>query len=345
LAACAVPDTYAGHPAGQYDLSHWKLTLPTDADRDGKVDEVRVAELQEYTHPDHFRLDDLGRMVFTAPNQGMTTRTSSNTRSELRQMLRGTDTSISTHGPGNNFSLESHPRAHEFAAIGGRLEATLAVNHVSRNAGNPEDRSAFSVVVGQIHAGSDEALVEEGNGYGWGNEPAKIFYKKWPGHDTGSVFWTYERNLSKPDPDRDDVAYLVWGNLWEDSSDPGDRGLALGEPFSYTVNVHRDTVYLSFEAEGRDPVRYRINLADNVDAYGQADTKDHPTAYAGDWFYFKAGVYNQCTPGIADDTPACPGTGSWPVDRANGDYASVAFSQLELHRAKDPRPGSTRRVE
>ena len=59
------------------------------------------------------------------------------------------------------------------------------------------------------------------------------------------------------DPDRDDVAYLVWGNLWEDSSDPGDRGLALGEPFSYTVNVHRDTVYLSFEAEGRDPARNR----------------------------------------------------------------------------------------
>jgi poly(beta-D-mannuronate) lyase len=330
FAACA----QAGNPADRFDLSQWKLTLPTDHDGDGKVDEVKVAELQEYVHPDYFHLDDLGRVVFTAPNRGMTTRTSDNTRSELRQMLRGTDTSIPTHGPGNNFALEAHPRAHEFAAVGGKLEATLAVLHVSRNAGNPNDRSAYSVVVGQIHAGSDEALVGEGNGYGWGNEPVKVFYKKWPGHETGSVFWTYERNLSKPDPDREDIAYPVWGRLWEDSSDPGDRGISLGEPFSYAINVYRDTVYLTFEADGRDTVRYQINLANNADAFGQPDDRDHATAYAGDWLYFKAGNYNQCTPGSDDDTPACPGTGSWPLDRENGDYASVAFSRLTLGPAE-----------
>lgn len=336
MTGCFAACSQAANPAERFDLAHWKLTLPTDADRNGKVDEVDVAELQDYSHPDYFRLDELGRMVFTAPNLGITTRTSSNTRSELRQMLRGTDTSISTHGPGNNFSLAAHPRAREFAAVGGRMEATLAVLHVPVRAGNPGDRSAYSAVVGQIHAGSDDELVEAGNGYGWGNEPVKIFYKKWPGHETGSVFWTYERNLSKSDPDREDIAYPVWGRLWDDPSDPGDRGVALGEPFSYTINVHRDTVHLAFEAANHDTARYRINLASNEDAYGNPDPRDHPRAYAGDWLYFKAGLYNQCTPGTADDTPACPGTGSWPADRANGDYASVAFSRLVLRRSGKP---------
>ncbi len=150
------------------------------------------------------------------------------------------------------------------------------------------------------------------------------------------MFWTYERNLSRPDPDRDDVAYLVWGRLWEDPSDPGEQGLALGEAFSYTINVHRDTVYLEFEAEGRESVRYEINLANNLDAHLNPDTKDHATAYAGDWFYFKAGNYNQCTPGIVEDRPECPGTGTWEVDRANGDYARVAFSRLVLGQATEP---------
>ena len=48
--------------------------------------------------------------------------------------------------------------------------------------------------------------------------------------------------------------------------------------------------------------------------------------------YFKAGAYNQCSTKDAEGIwyAACPGTGGWAVDKANGDYASASFSKLTL---------------
>ena len=43
-------------------------------------------------------------MVFASPNKAQTTKNSSNTRSELRYMLRGKDTRIKTHSAANNFA-------------------------------------------------------------------------------------------------------------------------------------------------------------------------------------------------------------------------------------------------
>ena len=117
-------------PATQFDLSHWKLTLPTDSDLDGKVDGVSTAELQSYSHQDFFHLDEQNHLVFTAPNKGGTTKNSHNTRSELRYMSRGNDYSIeSSHDPRNNFAIASHPNASEFASIGGKMEVTMHVDH------------------------------------------------------------------------------------------------------------------------------------------------------------------------------------------------------------------------
>ena len=98
----------AENPGEKFDLRFWKLTLPMDGNSDGKVDEIGVRSLQDYTHPDFFYLDENGYLVFTAPNKAQTTAGSSNTRSELRQMLRGRNTSIGTHDPKNNFSLKAH---------------------------------------------------------------------------------------------------------------------------------------------------------------------------------------------------------------------------------------------
>ena len=167
---------YKALPADRFDLSHWKITLPLDEDGDGDADDVETEELQTFLHPDFFYLDADGRMVFTTPNKATTTPNSANTRSELRQMIRGADSGIGTKAPGNNFVVAAHPRAAEFGAIGGRMEATLAVNHVALNAGNPGNFFAYSVVVGQIHAGKDSGLVEQGEGFGWGNEPVKIIF-------------------------------------------------------------------------------------------------------------------------------------------------------------------------
>ena len=180
------------------------------------------------------------------------------------------------------------------------------------------------------------------NGFGYGNEPLKIFYKKWPGHDTGSVFWTYERNLEADNPDRHDVAYTVWGNSWTDPGDPGESGIALGELFNYNVNVHKNIMYLTFRTKDPADTRtFQIDLSNSVDAHGNVDEKDNPKGYSGDALYFKAGNYNQCGTKVAESyrEPACKGTGDWETDRANGDYASVAFRRITLSRSVDPNQG------
>ena len=318
--------TTSSSPGKEFDLSHWKLTLPTDIDSDGKVDGITTAELQNFVHSDFFYLDEQGHMVFTAPNRGATTANSKNTRSELRYMSRGADRSIKTQDPLNNFAVASHAIAGEFASIGSKMEATLHIDHAPRNSNNPNHSASYAAVIGQIHA----TKSPKGPGFGYGNEPLKIIYKKWPGHKTGSVYWNYERNLERNNPDRRDVSYQVWGNSKRDSSDPGETGIALGEDFSYSVNVYKDTMYLIFDSPRLGIVNHQINLANNIDANGRIDEKDNSIGYANDRHYFKAGVYNQCRAVPKNDgvQATCPGTGDWDIDQVNGDYAQVSFSKL-----------------
>ena len=185
--------------------------------------------------------------------------------------------------------------------------------------------------------GSEMCIRDRQTGiYGYGNEPLKIYFKKFPDHDTGSVFWNYERNLAKEDPNRTDIAYPVWGNVWTNAEDPGNAGIPLGQSLSYVVNVYDDVMHLEFSTQGKPTKTFKINLADNIDANGKVDTLDNPTGYAGDAHYFKAGIYNQCS---TKDAPgvwyaACPGTGDWATDKVNGDYAQATFSRLVVSDAK-----------
>ena len=334
LALCLSYSTVAvsAAPSEQFNLNQWKITLPLDANNDGKVDEVDVKYINGYEHPDFFYLDEDDNMVFVAPNKAQTTSGSSNTRSELRQMIRGANTKIKTKARLNNFAIDAHKRSHKFGSVGGQLSATLKVDHVSKRAGHPDKKPAFSVVVGQIHAGKDKSIVDKGDGFGWGNEPIKIYYKKLPGHEKGSVFWNYERNLPKSDKNRTDIAYPVWGNTWENLEEPGNEGIALGESFSYKILVYKNTMHLQFLSEGHPEVRYQVDLSNNIDPYGNVDPLDKEDGFSQDWFYFKAGAYNQCS---TKDDPnywytACPGTGDWQVDKANGDYTQVSFSKLTV---------------
>ena len=326
-------DVASSLPADHLDLSHWNITVPLDQNNDGKVDTVKIKDIQSFSHSDFFYANADGHIVFASPNKALTTPNSSNTRSELRYMSRGSNTDIKTAAPGNNFALRAHDNAKNFASIGGRMEATVRVDDVGTRAGNPDRPAAFSAVIGQIHAVKDKP--QEGV-FGYGNEPLKIYFKKYPDHDTGSVFWNYERNLHKDDPDRTDIVYPVWGNVWTNTEDPGSAGLPLGTELSYVVNVYEDVMHLEFSTAGKPTVKYKINLADNVDANGNVDAKDNPNGYAGDSHYFKAGIYNQCS---TKDAPgvwyaACPGTGDWATDKANGDYAQATFSRLVVSDAK-----------
>lgn len=323
-------------PADKFDLSHWYITLPTDGNKDGKVDTVPTKKLQTYVHPDFFYLDVKDRMVFAAPNKALTTKNSSNTRSELRYMLRGQNTRIKTKSAANNFAVLARKDADKFGSIGGRMDATVQVDHVARRAGDPTAKAAYSAVIGQIHATKYESTK---SGFGYGNEPLKIYYKKFPDHETGSVFWTYERNLPKDDPDRTDIAYPVWGMTWDNNEDPGKAGIPLGEMFSYSVNVHENTMHLTFTYPERPVVKYSINLANNIDANGNVDALDNPYSYGGDMLYFKAGLYNQCSTKSGGGIwyAGCPGTGDWAVDKANGDYAQASFSRLVVGPSTPPK--------
>ena len=322
----------AAAPGSAFDLGNWKITLPEDGDGDGKPDEVPVERIGKYSHPDFFYLDADGRMVFTAPNKGFTTANTTNTRSELRQMLRGTNRRIGTHDPGNNFAVQARRGARQFGRIGGRMDATLRVDHVALNAGDPAKAPAYSVVVGQIHA---VKYKDTSSGFGFGNEPIKIYYKKHPDHEYGSVFWTYERNLARDDDNRKDIAVPVYGKLWDDMEDPGEAGIALGEEFSYTINVHRNTMYVNFDSDRHGPRGFAVSLIRGVDAL------DNPQSYGGDTLFFKAGAYNQCSPASKDGFwyAGCDGTGDWATDKANGDYAQVSFSKLTLGESTEPEAG------
>lgn len=314
-------------PADKFDMRNWKITIPSDINEDGRVDEIEGVAMMSYSHTDFFYLNADGHVVFEVHNKAVTTKNSKNARSELRQMARGADFSIDTHDNLNNWALSSHPDAKTFSAVGGILEATLKVNHVSENAKYPERYPAYSVVVGQIHAEKDNAQIKAKTGYGHGNEPIKIFYKKFPGHKMGSVFWNYERNLDKNDPNRIDIAYPVWGNTWENAAEPGDAGIKLGEEFSYKIDVKDTMMYLTFETERHETVTYEIDLSKGI------DNKDYPTGYAKDAFYFKAGAYGQCSVNDSHPVwgPGCSGTGDFAIDKKNGDYNSVTFTELKLN--------------
>lgn len=303
-------------PAEVFDLSHWKLTIP-ELDKKKK----RAAEIKEdilngadgkgpYSNDQWFFVDDASRMVFVAPNNLATTKHSSNTRCELREMVRAGNRRIKTKAPANNWCIAAHPEASKYGAVGGKLKATLSVDWVSTS-GNDRKFPAYSVVVGQIH-GSGKS------------EPLKIFYRKLPTHRHGSLFWNYE---SRPDKesDRQDLRNDVFGNhrLRLSDGDPSD-GIALGEQFSYEVNVEENVMHLTFwKADGKI-ARFQHDLS-----------KPHrkirnDRGYTSDWMYFKAGAYNQCNLG----RKGIWGTSCSNKGIAGGDYVRVAFSKLSLsHRS------------
>ena len=81
-----------------------------------------------------------------------------------------------------------------------KMNATLKVTNVSTT-GDARVAATYSVVVGQINSAD-----------GHENEPLKIYYKKFPGHTKGSVFWNYEINTAGDDNSgRWDFSTPVWG--------------------------------------------------------------------------------------------------------------------------------------
>ncbi len=293
-------------------MDEWKILLG---------DGTRSEDLVNYEKKDFFYVANDGNtnwVVYKTPNSGVTSRTSSNTRTELGQ------------------------KAHWIPETGGKLTGTLKVMHVSTT-GDARVSSSYSTVIGQIH--SDE---------GHENEPLKIFYKKFPGHTKGSVFWNYEINTAGDNSGRWDFSTAVWGydfsvvgsspNTYPD--EPED-GIALGEEISYEVNVYKGVMYLTFTSEGHETKKFTKNLLKS-DFAKKSDTPEQilttyalrgrdgierDTAYAGEIQYFKQGVYNQAN---EKSTKSETYDGDITKQYANGSYAELWFKDATVGEGTNP---------
>ena len=298
----------------------WKILLG-----DGTTED----KLVNFENKDFFYTNTDGTtnwIVYKTPNSGVTSKTSSNTRTELHQK--------------ENWVPET----------GGKLTGTLKVMHVSTS-GDARVAASFSVVVGQIHSGE-----------GHKNEPLKIFYKKFPRQSNGSVYWNYEFNTEGDNSKRWDYSNAVWGNDMSvigssPTSYPKEpvNGIALGEEFRYEVNVYKGIMYLTFKSEGHKTVTFTKNLIlseySNRSEIPQQviklfapigrDGTEQPNAYKGELNYFKQGAYNQTNgkdpnTNIVWSTGADTYNGNIPKQYANGDYTEVWFKEATLGLITEP---------
>ncbi|WP_424961288.1 polysaccharide lyase family 7 protein [Ekhidna sp.] len=268
-------------PSGNFDLSKWKVTLPDQTEAlEAELTSGFESENEFYTDP------ATGAMVFRCPNDGETGG-STYPRSELREMLRAGNTSISTQGIGlNNWVFSSSSLANQEASGGvdGTMTATVAVDHVSTTG---ESNKIGRVIIGQIHASSDE--------------PCRIYYRKLPGNTKGSIYFAHEPTTSS------EQWYEMIGSRSNSASDPAD-GIALGEQFSYEIDVVGNTLTVTIMRDGKDDVVHVVDMSDS--------------GFEDDWMYFKAGNYNQNNSGDP------------------GDYAQVSFFALDVSHSSPNNPPS-----
>ena len=282
----------------------------------------RIKNLKGFDHKDYFYTANDGTdwVVYKATNGGITSPNSHNTRTELGQ------------------------KKHWTPKEGGKLTGTLKVMHVSTS-GDARVAASYSVVVGQIHSGD-----------GHENEPLKIFYKKFPSHTKGSVYWNYEINTEGDNDGRWDYSTAVWGNdmsvigteVDAYPTEPED-GIALGEEFSYEVNVYEGMMFLTFKSEGHETKTFTKDLLVSefvnkedipqqiIDLYSiiGRDGTEKANAYEGELQYFKQGAYNQ-TNGRDPETNMVWSTGSETYNGdvakqyANGSYTEVWFRESSV---------------
>ena len=258
-------------PSENFDLSTWKLSIPLD-EGDGTATDISVSELNSgYENSSFFYTASDGGMVFKCPVAGYKTSTNTSyTRVELREMLRGTDTSISTQGVNqNNWVFGTAPQEDKDAAAAydGEMNATLAVNHVTTT-GNSSHIGR--VIIGQIHANSDE--------------PIRIYFRKLRDNNLGSIYFAHEPT----DGNGSEQWHEMIGSRSNSADNPSD-GIALDEIFSYRIKVVGDSLTVTIIREGKPDVVNTINMINSGFNVG------------GQYMYFKAGVYHVNNSGNDDD--------------------------------------------
>ena len=259
-------------PPGQnFDLLDWKIQLPINSSGglSGISTQVNEWDMDDYESEYFFTGPD-GGMVFICPAVGA--KTSANTsysRTELREMLRRGNTSISTHtnsapAPftntpnGNNWAFSSAPQSAQDSAGGvdGTLKVTMAVNKVTTTG---ETYQQGRLIIGQIHARGDE--------------PIRLYYRKLPGNTHGTIYAAHEP------VGEDDIYYNIIGG--RSSSEPNPpNGIMLDQIFSYEIDVNGNIMDVEIVKDGAVIGSTQIDMTDS--GYDVAD----------DYHYFKAGLYH-----------------------------------------------------
>lgn len=258
-------------PSENFDLSTWKLNTPEN-NGSGFSKTISVSEINAgYQNSNYFYTGTDGGLVFKCPVDGYTTSTNTSyTRVELREMLRGTNTSISTQGVNkNNWVFGTAPASDKIAAAGydGEMNATLAINHVTTTGSNSH---IGRVVIGQIHANDDE--------------PIRLYYRKLSNNALGSIYFAHEPT----DGNGSEQWYNMIGSRDNNISNPTD-GIALDEKFSYTIKTVGDILTVTIIREGKPDVVSTVDMSNSGFNVG------------GQYMYFKAGIYHLNNTGDSDD--------------------------------------------
>jgi len=147
----------------------------------------------------------------------------------------------------------------------------------------------------------------------------------------------------------------VIGKSKEDyPAEPAD-GIELGEPFSYTINVYKGIMYLTFTSDKHETKTFTKNLvasdyANKSDMPDQVkkifvpigqDGTEKANAYSGELVYFKQGAYNQTNGKDPEKNMVwCAGAETYNGDiqkqYENGCYTEVWFSEATIGLGTPP---------
>jgi poly(beta-D-mannuronate) lyase len=258
-------------PSSNFYLKTWNLSIPVNNGK-GFAETISVLNLnQDYVNEDYFFSSDDSGMVFKCFVEGYkTSESTSYTRTELREMLSGYNTSISSQGVNkNNWVFGSAPAEDKIAAAAydGEMTATLAINYVTTTGSSSQ---VGRVIIGQIHAND--------------NEPIRLYYRKLPTNELGSIYIAHEPQSGFGS----EQWYDLIGSRSSTASNPSD-GIALDENFSYKIKTVNNTLTVTISRSGKADVVKTVDMSNS--GYDKG----------GKYMYFKAGVYNQNNSGDASD--------------------------------------------
>lgn len=256
-------------PSENFDLSNWYVSIPVDKGN-GTATNISTSELNnKYQNPNFFYTGADGGMVFKNYIKGYKTSVNTTyTRTELREMLRGSNTSISHKGvTKNNWVFGSAPQSEIDAAGGydGKMTATLAINNVTSTGSTGQ---VGRVVIGQIHANHDE--------------PIRLYYRKLPNNTNGSIYYAHE-------PRHGDEQWVeLIGSKSSSANNPVD-GIPLNQKFTYSIEVVENLLTVIISQQGKEDIVSTTDMT--YSGYNEV----------GQYMYFKAGIYTQNKTGDAKD--------------------------------------------